>query len=135
MALPYNRDEVARSYDNRAITIFSSAARTASVNSEDITNYGYVGIQLVIDITAVTSTPSVTFTIQGKDDVSGKYFDILASAAFSVPGTHVLRVHPSFADVPFNSAQDAIPRTWRVKAAHANANSITYSVSALPILR
>ena len=28
------------------------------------------------------------------------------------------------------AASDVLPRTWRVEAAHGNANSITYSVSA-----
>ena len=66
---------------NRDITLLASAARTASINSSDITNVNHRGVTVVIEATAATLTPSVVFTIQGKDAVSGVYYTLLASAA------------------------------------------------------
>ena len=71
---------------NRDITLLASAARTASINSSDITNVNHRGVTVVIEATAATLTPSVVFTIQGKDAVSGVYYTLLASAA--VPHLH-----------------------------------------------
>jgi len=75
-------------------TLFASAARTATVNGADQVNYNHRGLIVVVDVTAVVDTPSVVFTIQGKDEVSGKYYTLLASAAITGTGTTVLRVYP-----------------------------------------
>lgn len=106
-------------------------AEAATFNSADIVNdEGGVGLVAVIDVTAVTSSPSVVFTIQGKDPASGKYYDILASSAITGTGTTVLRVHPDLTAAANSVAKDMIPRVWRIKAVHGNANSISYTVGA-----
>lgn len=115
------------------ITLFASAARTASANSADFGNEGYRGVHVVIDATAATATPSVVFTIEGKDPVSGKYYTILASAAVTGISTTVLRVFPGATAAANTVANDGIPGTWRVTATAADADSITYSVAASPI--
>lgn len=112
------------------LTPFASAARTATGNSGDLYNGQHRGLHLVIDVTAIVSTPSVVFTIQGKDDLSGQYYTILASAAITGTGTTVLRVYPGLTASANVTANDALPLTWRVLATHGNANSITYSVGA-----
>lgn len=113
---------------NENICPFPSAARTATSNSIDFTNFDKSGCHVVIDVTAVTSTPSVVFTLQGKDAVSGKYYTILASSAISTTGTTVLKVFKGATASANAVANDLLPRTWRVVATHGNANSITYSV-------
>lgn len=110
--------------------IFASAARTATVASADITNRGGRGAVIVIDVTAAADTPSVVFTVQGKDDLSGKYYTMLASAAITATGTTVLRIFPGMTAAANVAANDVLPRTWRVNAVHADADSITYSVGA-----
>lgn len=129
-----SRSELARSQDNAEISVFASAARTATHNSQDYINYGATGLALVIDVTAVTATPSVVFTIQGKDTLSGKYFTILDTAAITGTGTTRVRVHPGMTASANVVVKDAMPRVWRVLATHADADSITYSVGASPIL-
>lgn len=127
-ALHFNGTTFDRTRGNIGAELFASAARTASHDSADQTNYNARGIQLVIDVTAVVADPSVVFTIQGKDPSSGKYYTLLASAAIVGTGTTVLRIFPSATVTANVSANDFIPRTWRVSVAHADADSITYSV-------
>ncbi len=113
-----------------SLTIFASAARTATVNGSDIINDSHRGANVVIDCTADPSTASVTFTVQGKDETSGKYYTILESAAVNGTGTTVLRVYPGIAASSNVAVSEALPRIWRVIATHADSESITYSVGA-----
>lgn len=115
---------------NTDATILASAARTATSNTADLTNTGARGLHLVIDVTAVALTPSVVFTIQGKDAISGKYYTLLASAAITATGTTVLRVYPGLTAAANTVANDVLPRTWRLLFTHADTDSITYSVGA-----
>lgn len=113
-----------------SLTPFSSAARTATGNSGDLTNGSHRGAHVVIDVTAVTATPSVVFTIQGKDKTSSQYYTILASAAITGTGTTVLRVFPGATASANVTANDQIPEVWRILATHADGDSITFSVGA-----
>lgn len=109
-------------------TALASAARTASVDSADLTNYNAKGLHLVIDVTAITATPGITVTVQGKDALSGKYYTILASASITTVSTTVLKVHPGLTAAANAAANDILPRTWRVSVVNADADSITYSI-------
>jgi hypothetical protein len=71
----------------------------------------------------------ITFTLQGKDALSGEYYDILASAVVDSVETRVLRVHPSFTADSNTIAKDGLPETYRVIAAHADDSPVTYSVA------
>ncbi len=132
--LDFNGSTWDRRRGNTDITVLASAARTASVNSADLTNYNARGLHLVIDVTAVTATPSITVTIQGKDALSGQYYTVLASAAITAVGTTVLRVYPGLTAAANAVANDILPRTWRVSVTNADADSITYSIGASVIL-
>ena len=114
------------------ITVFASAARTATPTAASfrVARGGADGLVLVIDATAVTSTPSVVFTIVGVDEVSDKTWTVLASAAVATVSTTVLRVHPSLTAATNLVAKDVVPTYWRVTAVHGDADSITYSVAA-----
>ena len=120
--------------DIQPVTVLASAARTATVSSADQNNVGYSGLHVVIDATVDPGTASVTFTVEGKDPVSGEYYTLLASAAVASVSTTVLRVFPGATAAANTVANDGIPSVWRVTATHADAESITYSVAALPIL-
>lgn len=71
----------------------------------------------------------ITFTLQGKDALSGEYYTILASAVVDSVETRVLRVHPSFTAASNTVAKDGLPETYRVIAAHADDSPVTYSVA------
>lgn len=109
--------------------VLASAARTATENSEDIVSPGGIrGVRVVVDATASAATPSVVAKIQGKDPVSGKYFDLLASAAITGTGTTVLVVYPGCIAVANEVANLPIGSIFRVRLEHADVDSLTYSV-------
>lgn len=112
-------------------TLLASAARTASTNSLDVTNFNNRGIFIFIDVTAIVATPSVTVEVQMKDPVTSDYKSITpAMTAFTAVGESVYYVGP---DATTNAALrgfqnlGALPRTFRVRFAHIDADSITYS--------
>jgi hypothetical protein len=119
---------------NQEATVFASAARTASSDSADQTNYYWRGVVLVIDVTAITASPSVVFTVQGKSTLGSDYYTILVSAAITATGQTVLRIYPGLTAAANLVASDVLPYKWRVSAAHGDADSITFSVSANYIL-
>ena len=127
-ALVFNGTTWDRERGNIDGTALVSAARTASVDSADLTNFNARGLQLVIDATVIAATPSIVVTIQGKDALSGKYYTILAAAAITGVSTVVLRVYPGLTAAANLVASDVLPRTWRVSVVAGDADSITYSV-------
>lgn len=120
--------------NNREVAALASAARTASVNSADLVNDNARGVRIVIDVTALALTPSVIFTVVGKDVLSGKYTAILTSAAITAVGTTTLIVYPGVTPAANLAVSHPLPRLWRLEAAHGDADSITYSVGVNYIL-
>lgn len=116
--------------------LITGAAAAAGVNLADQSNVNGRGLQLTIDVTAITgTTPSLTVTIQGKDTASGKYFTLLASAALTGVGTTVLRVYPGLVAAANLTANDILSRTWRVVTVIAGTTpAVTYTVGASVIL-
>lgn len=115
---------------NAELTLLASAARTATLDSPDQDNPEAKGVHVIIDVTLDPALASVVPTIQGKDPASGKYQDILEGVAITATGTTVLKVYPGIAASANVAASDILPKTWRVRMAHADADSITYSVGA-----
>lgn len=109
-------------------TALASAARTATVSSADIFNVNKKGVHVVLDVTAASATPSITLTIQGKDELSGKYYTILTSAAVTGISTNIYKVYPGLTAASNLVASDIIPKTFRITMTHSDTDSITYSV-------
>ena len=107
--------------------IFASAARTAT-SSATIVSAQASGV-FYINVTAVSATPSVVFTIAGVDPISSATYTILASAAITGTGLTVLRVSPHLTAAANMIAQDLLPQALNITATHADADSITYSMS------
>lgn len=117
-------------------TLLASAARTSTPSVSDQDNASGRGVQIVLDLTAFTTAADLTLAIQGKDPVSAKYFDLHAPLAINAIGTYVVELYPGVGAAAggISAARSgALPRTWRVRVTHGNANSHTYSVGALPI--
>lgn len=113
-------------------TVLASAARTATPDTQEFDlPPGVRGLVVVIDVTAISLTPSVTVTVSGVDRLSGKVYTILASAAITATGTTVLRIGPGLTAAANATANDLVPPVIRVTASHGDADSITYSVSGL----
>jgi hypothetical protein len=119
---------------NREVTVFASAAYTASQNSADLVNPFARGAVITINCTAIVTAPSVVFTVVGRVSLAGVYYTILASAAITAAGTTNLRIYPGLTAAANVTVSDILPGLWRVQAVHANGNSISYSVAANYIL-
>ena len=110
---------------------FESKARTATAYSDILENDFWRGVKVFIDVTASADTPSVTFTIQERDQVGRDFKDILTSAAQTgaISAPVVLTVYPGCVAVANTVLNEPLAREWRIKATHADGDSITYSVS------
>lgn len=83
------------------ITVLSSAARTATTNSADLTNFNAKGVALFLDVTSAPgASETLTVAVQMKDPVSGSYRTITAfTTAPDAVDTYIYNVHPSSVDV------------------------------------
>lgn len=108
------------------LTAHESAARVATNNSADLFNEAFKGCHVIIDMTA-SAVGDVTFKLQGKDELSGKYYDLGASAAIGTVSTNVLKFYPAITPVANLDFNQTLPRVIRVVATHSGANSFTYS--------
>lgn len=105
---------------NQNVSVMVLSGASANVDGADIDNLSGSGAIVVIDITAITgTTPTATFTVEGKDALSGKYYPILASAALSATGTTVLRIAPTLTAAANTVANDLVPRAFRISCAIA----------------
>lgn len=107
--------------------IFARAARTAT-SSVTIPCGATQGL-FYINVTAVTATPSVVFTIAGVAPVdNGAVYTVLESAAITGTGLTVLRVSPHLTASANTIAKDILPAALKITATHADADSITYEM-------
>lgn len=111
-------------------TVYESAARTATPTAVTLAMGGCRGLHLIIDVTAVTATPSVVPTIDGYDTLSTKYYNLLTGLAITATGTTVLKIYPGIATIVNAAASDVTPNTIRITMTHGDADSITYTVAA-----
>ena len=116
--------------NNGEQTIFGATPRTATVDSADYTNFNWRGLHLVFNVSAITATPSVVVKIQGKDDTFDNYYDLLVSTAITTTGITILKIYPGIGQITNGAASDILPRVWRIRVEHANADSITYTAVA-----
>jgi hypothetical protein len=87
------------------------------------------GVIVIVDVTTA-GTGSITAFIEGFDLASGKWYTLLAGAAIVTAVTNTYWVYPGLTDVANSRAALHLPRVWRVRIVHNNANAITYSVGA-----
>jgi hypothetical protein len=133
--LLYNGSAWDRERGSVEATVLTSAARTATTNSSDQTNYNHNALLLFIDVSAINATPSVTPQLDFKDPVSSEYEPIwIANAALTAAGEYVymFALGGSGSAGEYDEAVNIlIPRTWRVTMTHADADAITYTVGSV----
>lgn len=111
----FNGTTIDRERGNVDLTLVTLTAATASGNSGDQTNYNGRGIQVGVNITAITgTTPSLVVTIQGKDVASGVYYTLLQSAALTATGFTLLTVNPGGLTTANVASPQVLPRTFRI---------------------
>lgn len=112
-SIPNNVDYKRGNYDTAALVTLAASA--VSGNSVDLTNVNGHGLQLGINITAITGTvPTITVTIQGKDIASGQYYTLLQSAAIATTGFTLLTLFPGATATANVSSPQVLPRTYRI---------------------
>lgn len=128
----WNGATMDRQRGNVDSTLVTLSAASASGNSADQVNVNGRGVQLVIDVTAITgTTPSITVTIQGKDAASGKYYTLLQSAAISTVSTNLLTIYPGGLNAANVASPTVLPRTFRVLYSIAGTTpAITATIGA-----
>jgi hypothetical protein len=116
---------------NLELEIADSAARTATTTFDCPDNYGFNGVTVFVEVTAISSTPSVTFAIQSQDPKSEAWHTLLVSAAVTGVSSNIYKVFPGATASANLIANDRLLRNWRIVATHADADSITYSIGAV----
>jgi hypothetical protein len=124
------------SASNRDLTtseLVSGVGATTSQNSPDLTNADARGVKVFVNLTSA-GTGSITVAVQAKDPASGAYVTLLASAAIVANGLTLLTVYPGLPATANVSANDVLPRQWRVAVTAGNANPMNYTVGACLIV-
>ena len=111
-------------------TLYASAARTATPTAVVVNTARLKALRLVFDVTAVTSTPSCTITVDAVDSVSGKFVNLLTSTAIATVTTTTLTIGVGVTVAANLSASTFLGDFVRVTVTHGNANSITYTLTA-----
>jgi hypothetical protein len=114
----------------KTVQVYATGARTATPTAVTVNAGRYNWLRVVIDVTAVTATPSVVLTIDGYDPVSGKYYNLLTAAAVTATGTTELLVGPGLTIAANVVANKPLPDTIRFTMTHGDADSITYTLAA-----
>lgn len=120
------------------IELFASAARTATANSATQTNHQARGVAIFIDVTAAAATPSVVPKIEQSFDGGTTWLDLfVVAAALTATGDYTYLLYPGInpaADGAYTESVNLVlPRTWRLTMTHADADSFTYSVTAMQL--
>lgn len=102
-------------YPDRVINALSATASSASLTGNDFDTATGKGLIVVVDITALTAG-TVTITVEGKDEVSGKYYTLLASTAIAATGTTVLTIYPGLTAAANSVANNVTPTKCRVRS-------------------
>ena len=112
-------------------TWLPSAARTTAQNLTDQTGKYITGIEVICNVTVASGTGGLQVKVQGKDLVSGTYYDIAATTANTATGTirniigaNVFNVAATTTTVNVNTY---VPYVWRLQVAVGDASSYTYS--------
>lgn len=115
-------------------TVFASAARTATPTAVEVALSPQSSmLTLLVDVTAVVTTPSITVTVKGLVPGSGTEYTLLTSAAITAVGVTQLEIGPGLTAVANEVVSAALPQTLKVEVTHADADSITYSIVAVLI--
>jgi hypothetical protein len=152
MTAPVSRDEALTRLVTAAepgeATLLASAARTATTNTADQTATGR-GVMLVLNVTVEAASETLALKIQGKDPVSGNYFDVASfgtmytstgeapvrtKAGVLYPGVLVADHVGVAAGVDGTIARSGVlPATWRAVVTHSSTGAWTYSLAAVAI--
>lgn len=111
---------------NKEGVALESAVRTTT-QTIDLKNTNGTGVVVVLDVTNV-NTSSLVLKIQRKDPASGKFIDVLTSAAVTTISTNTYKVYPGLTAAANLTVNDVIGMNFRIVVTPGNANNTTYSL-------
>lgn len=114
-------------------TLYASASRTNTPTAVVVNTRRARALDLVVDVTTFSATPSVVATVDGVDSLSGQYFNLLTSAAMTNTTTRVLQLGPGLSSSA-STSNAFLPDQVRVTLTHGDNDAITYS-AALHLLK
>lgn len=126
--------QLERKRNNQTLTMLTSAVRSSTTASGNFTNHNSRGGHFVIDISDIETDATLTPTIQGNDELTDEYYDILTGLEITTAGTHVIKVYPGIGQIPNGAASDILPRLFRINMVYGGTDDITYSVSCALIM-
>ncbi len=112
------------------VTVYASAARTATPTAVTVPTGRYRYLDLTLDLTALAATPSLVVTVDARDSASGKFYNLITSAAITTVSTNTYRVGPGLTAAANLVANFVLPDSIRVTVTHGDADSATYTVGA-----
>ena len=118
--------------ENSVIEVLASAVRTTA-QTVNLVNPNGRGVLVVLDVTLDAAAASITLTIRGRDAVSGKFVDLLVATAVAAVGTTAYIVYPGVAAAAEGITKVVgfpLPLDYNIEVAAADADAMTYSVSA-----
>lgn len=120
--------------DNLVVPIVPSLARTSTYTSSDINNYGFKGVLLDINTSAVSGdTPVMVVSIEANEPILDEWVAIPGALTSNITATGktLLLIYPGVT-VSSNAKVDyALPRIYRVVATISGTTpSFTFSISA-----
>lgn len=110
------------------------SACTSTQTGADQVNYNGHGAVCTYDVTTVTGAGTFHLDIQGKDEVSGKYYVILTGANVSTTVTTVETVLPGITVAANVTASATLPRIWRPQLVYVSGTNQTATVGCSSIL-
>lgn len=121
-------DRYRNNIDGTALAI---ATRTAgTVESADIINYNHRGVHVVLHYSSGQAI--LVLRIQGKDALSGTYYNQATSVSISGTGAAVFKLFPGISagagGITGQSVNDVLPRTWRVQVVPTGSPTAIYGV-------
>jgi hypothetical protein len=116
------------------VEIFPSAARTATPADASVSlPSGATALTLLVDVTAITATPTITVSIFGLVPGSDSEYVLLESSGISSVSVTQLEVGPGLVESANHAVSALLPQELMVRVTHGDADSITYAVWAILI--
>lgn len=114
----YNGTNWDRNRNNHFISVDSSSARLSSGNGTTATNHNACGVQVGINVTAVSgTTPTMTVRVQVSYDGTN-FVDLdttnAQTATINATGTFLLTVYPGVTNTANSMKNAPLPRIWRL---------------------
>lgn len=114
--------------DAQTSLVTVNGAPASNLFSATQTNYNHRGVTLGINITQISASTSLQVSIQAQDVVSGQWYTILSSVAFTTVAFNTLTIYPGIAATANVAANTVLPRTFRVEVTITGSGTATATI-------